>query len=422
LKNLPDGSHRRSPRASSINSDLATVQEHLHLPIMTVSEVDARNPGEAVQSEAVQSRAIAPAARHNPALDGLRGVAILSVMLYHFTGSYKGTNFLLRLWSLVAGAGWMGVDLFFVLSGFLITGILYDTAHAERKVRNFYARRALRIFPLFYAVLFGLLLLTPVLHMHWRPEHLLYFIYLSNVSRLLVPDFQLPSQWVNLGHLWSLAVEEQFYLLWPFVVWRVKSRTTLLRIILAVLIAGPILRGLLLATGMDALDMARLLVTRADSLLFGGAVALLARGPSANRIPAGKILIISVSLLAILLYLAHGPEASSAWIATVGYSAIAMCGASLILLAQEGSNWVTALFDRPLLRFFGRYSYGLYLFHGLYFVYLRHLSGRIELLMHSGLLAQLLIVGFGFLFSIVLAVLSYHFFEAPILTLKRRFA
>jgi peptidoglycan/LPS O-acetylase OafA/YrhL len=386
------------------------------MPIMTVSEIDARNI-----SEAAQSKSIAPATQHNTALDGFRGVAILSVMLYHFTGSYKGANPLLRLWSGVAGAGWMGVDLFFVLSGFLITGILYDTAHAEHKVKNFYARRALRIFPLFYAVLFGLLLLTPVLHMHWRPEHLLYFFYLSNIDHLLVPDFQLPSQWVNLGHLWSLAVEEQFYLLWPFVVWRVKNRTRLLRIILAVLVAGPILRALLLATGMDALEMSRLLVARADSLLFGGGVALLARGPSPDRIPAGKILIISVSLLGIFLYFAHGPEASSAWIATVGYSAIAMCSASLILLAQEGSNWVTALFDRPLLRFFGRYSYGLYLFHGLYFVYLRHLSGRLEHRMHSGLLTQLFLAVFGFLLSIALAVLSYRFFEAPILSLKRRF-
>jgi peptidoglycan/LPS O-acetylase OafA/YrhL len=384
------------------------------LPIMTVSEIDVR--------EVAESRSIAPATQHNAALDGLRGVAILSVMLYHFTGSYKGANPLLHLWSLVAGAGWMGVDLFFVLSGFLITGILYDTAHAQHKVRNFYARRALRIFPLFYAVLFGLLILTPVLHMHWRPEHLLYFIYLSNVSRLLVPDFQLPSQWVNLGHLWSLAVEEQFYLLWPFVVWRVKNRNTLLRIVLAILVAGPLLRVLLLAIGMDPLDMSRLLVTRADSLLFGGGVALLARGPSADRIPAGKILAFAISLLAILFFVTHGPEQSSAWIATVGYSAIAMGCASLIFLAQQGSTWVTALFDRPLLRFFGRYSYGLYLFHGLYFVYLRHLSGRFEHLLHSGLLAQLFIAVFGFLFSIALAVLSYHFFEAPILTLKRRFA
>jgi peptidoglycan/LPS O-acetylase OafA/YrhL len=387
------------------------------LPITTVSEIDARSV-----SEAVKPKGIASATQHNGALDGLRGVAILSVMLYHFTGSYKGANPLLRLWSLIAGAGWMGVDLFFVLSGFLITGILYDTAHAEHRVRNFYARRALRIFPLFYGVLFGLLLFTPVLHMHWRPEHLLYFFYLSNVSFLLGRDFQLPSQWVNLGHLWSLAVEEQFYLLWPFIVWRVKNRTTLLRIILAVLIAGPILRALLLGTGMNPLDVSRLLVARADSLLFGGGVALLVRSRSAGRIPAGKILIVAVSVLTMLLYLAHGPEQSSAWIATLGYSAIAMSCAALILLAQEGSNWVTALFDKPLLRFFGRYSYGLYLFHGLYFVYLRHVSGRLEHLLHSGLLAQLLIAVFGFLVSVALAVMSYHFFEAPILTLKRRFA
>jgi peptidoglycan/LPS O-acetylase OafA/YrhL len=387
------------------------------LPITTVSEIDARSV-----NEAVQPRGIASATQHNGALDGLRGVAILSVMLYHFTGSYKGANPLLRLWSLIAGAGWMGVDLFFVLSGFLITGILYDTAHAEHRVRNFYARRALRIFPLFYGVLFGLLLLTPVLHMHWRTEHLLYFFYLSNVSFLLGPDFQLPSQWVNLGHLWSLAVEEQFYLLWPFIVWRVKDRTTLLRIILAVLIAGPILRALLLGTGMNALDVARLLVARADSLLFGGGVALLVRSRSAGRIPAGKILFIAASVLTMLLYLAHGPEQSSAWIATLGYSAIAMSCAGLILLAEEGSNWVTTMFDRPLLRFFGRYSYGLYLFHGLYFVYLRHLSGRLEHLLHLGLLAQLLIAVFGFLVSVALAVMSYHLFEAPILTLKRRFA
>jgi peptidoglycan/LPS O-acetylase OafA/YrhL len=387
------------------------------MPIMTAAEIDAPD----VKGAAPVNRDVT-ATRHNPTLDGLRGVAILSVMLYHFTGGYKGSNPPLQIWSLLAGAGWMGVDLFFVLSGFLITGILYDTAHTEHKARNFYARRALRIFPLFYAVLFGLLLLTPILHMHWRPEHLLYFFYLSNISLLLVPGFQLPSQWVNLGHLWSLAVEEQFYLLWPFVVWRVRSRTTLLHIVLAVLIAGPILRALLLATGMDPLDMSRLLVTRADSLLFGGGVALLARGTLASRTPAGKIFIFSAFILAILLYLAHGPEPSSTWIATVGYSAIGLCGASVILLAQRGSKWMTVLFDRPLLRFFGRYSYGLYLFHGVYFVYLRHLSGRFEHLMHSGLLAQMLIAVFGFLLSIALAMLSYHFFEAPILTLKRRFA
>jgi peptidoglycan/LPS O-acetylase OafA/YrhL len=386
------------------------------MPTMTVSEIAAHSAG-----NATRAAHLAAPTRHYAALDGLRGVAVLSVMLYHFSGGYKGTNPILRLWGLIADAGWMGVDLFFVLSGFLITGILYDTARAEHKVKNFYARRALRIFPLFYAVLFGLLLLTPALHFHWRPEHLFYFFYLSNVAVLFAPDFQLPSHWINLGHLWSLAVEEQFYLLWPFVVWRIRQRNRLLWIILAVLIAGPLLRGLLLAEGMNALAMSRLLLTRADSLLFGGGVALLARGPSADRIPAKGILLISASLLAILLCLAHGPDATSPWVSTIGYSAIAACSASFIYLAQQGSNWVSTLFDQPFLQFFGRYSYGLYLFHGLYFVYLRHLSGTVAHRVHSGLLAQLLIVAFGFILSIALSVLSYHFFEAPILKLKRGF-
>jgi peptidoglycan/LPS O-acetylase OafA/YrhL len=383
---------------------------------MTVSDIAAPSV-----SDAPRPAHLAASTRHYAALDGLRGVAILSVMLYHFTGGYKGANPILRLWGLIADAGWMGVDLFFALSGFLITGILYDAALAEHKVKNFYARRALRIFPLFYAVLFGLLLLTPALQLHWRPEHLLYFFYLSNVAVLFMPNFQLPNHWINLGHLWSLAVEEQFYLLWPFVVWRIRDRKRLLWLILAVLVAGPLLRGFFLAEGMNALAMSRLLVTRADSLLFGGGVALLARGPSADRIPAKRILLISASLLAILLFLAHGPEATSLWISTIGYSAIAACSASVIYLAQQGSNWVSTLFDQPFLQFFGRYSYGLYLFHGLYFVYLRHLSQTVEHRLHSGLLAQLLIIAFGFLLSIALALLSYHFFEAPILKLKRRF-
>lgn len=315
----------------------------------------------------------------------------------------------------------MGVDLFFALSGFLITGVLYDTAHQDSKVRNFYARRALRIFPLFYAVLGGLLLLTPVLHMNWRPEHLLYFCYLSNMNSLLVPNFQSPSQWVNLGHLWSLAVEEQFYLLWPFVVWNVRSRKTLLRIILGVLIAGPILRALLLVGGVAPLDMSRLLIARADSLLFGGGVALLVRGPAAHRIRANRVFLGSVLLLIGLVALAHGPEATSWWIAIIGYSVIALCSASLIFLAQQGAHWVISAFDNSFLRFFGRYSYGLYLFHGIYFVYLRHIASSLGRVTGSGLLAQLFVVVLGFGVSIAMAMLSYHFFEAPILTLKRRF-
>jgi peptidoglycan/LPS O-acetylase OafA/YrhL len=211
--------------------------------------------------------------KHYPVLDALRGVAILDVMLYHFCGGYKGNNPALLLGSAIVDSGWMGVDLFFVLSGFLITGILYDTACTENKVRNFYARRALRIFPLFYGVLVGFLLLTPVLHLHWRTGHLLLFLFMGNMTGIFAPSLGAVHSWINLGHLWSLAVEEQFYMLWPFVVWWVRDRKKLLWMILAVLIAGPIVRGLFLWGGVDAGIISRLLITRADSLLFGGAVA-----------------------------------------------------------------------------------------------------------------------------------------------------
>src|ERR1035441_8464452 len=167
-------------------------------------------------------------ARHYPALDGLRGVAILAVFFYHFAGGQSSRNIFVQIWSGVAGIGWMGVDLFFVLSGFLITGILFDTAHKQAKVRNFYARRSLRIFPLYYGVLLVFLLLTPVLPLHWRPGHLLYFFYLSNVMPILTPGLSSPGPKMVVGHLWSLAVEEQFYLIWPFIVWYVKDRRKLL--------------------------------------------------------------------------------------------------------------------------------------------------------------------------------------------------
>jgi peptidoglycan/LPS O-acetylase OafA/YrhL len=174
-------------------------------------------------------------------------------MFYHFSGGYKGSNSFARVWSNMAGAGWMGVDLFFVLSGFLITGILYDTALAENRTKNFYTRRALRIFPLFYGILFLLLLLTPVFHLHWQPGHALYFVYLGNMTGILAPGLSSIHEGLNLGHLWSLAVEEQFYMLWPFVVWKVHDRRRLLKIICVVLVLSPLLRLLLLWKGMNEL-------------------------------------------------------------------------------------------------------------------------------------------------------------------------
>src|ERR1700749_4828090 len=162
-----------------------------------------------------------------PALDGMRAVAFTLVFLIHY----------LRLpW------GWSGVNIFFVLSGFLITGILLDTRNDAHRARNFYVRRILRIFPLYYGVLLALLLLHPLLHCQWTRAWLAWPLYLGNFLRFAGPSAAIdgsplehaadgwlilgrfPHASLYVGHFWSLCVEEQFYLFWPWVVFLIRSR------------------------------------------------------------------------------------------------------------------------------------------------------------------------------------------------------
>ncbi len=174
---------------------------------------------------AAQSGGSRLSSQHIPALDGIRGIAILVVMMHHFTvyGGMASTNALDRAFRTLTLPGWVGVDLFFVLSGFLITGILYDAKEKRHYFRTFYMRRVLHIFPLYYVVLVIVFLIAPRLFtadaalQSFTGEQWWYWTYLSNVSTAL-------SGWheyLAFGHFWSLAVEEQFYLLWR--PWRSSS-------------------------------------------------------------------------------------------------------------------------------------------------------------------------------------------------------
>jgi peptidoglycan/LPS O-acetylase OafA/YrhL len=355
------------------------------------------------------------------ALDGLRGLAILGVFLFHFGGGHQSRNPILHVWSVVTGAGWMGVDLFFVLSGFLITGILFDTAHTKSRMKNFYARRALRIFPLFYGVLFGFLLLTPVLHLHWRPGHLLYFFYLSNMTSYLVPGLQSPGDKMVIIHFWSLAVEEQFYLLWPFVVWSVLDRVKLLKICLGIMLLVLALRvGLVMhGVGMDVIFP--LLPTRADSLICGGALALLVRGQtSLDRLAKVTMLISGVATFVLIGLIEHGPIGYKV-VASVGYTFIALFFTCLVYFAQNGTGWIARIGTLNWLRFLGRYSYGLYIYQGLLLLFLMPLVYPLQRAVHSVALGGALFILLSLGLILAISMLSYHFFEAPILKLKSRF-
>src|SRR6185437_14914235 len=171
-----------------------------------------------------------------PGLDGVRGFAVFLVFAVHYIPMYR--------------IGWMGVLTFFVLSGFLITGVLYDSRQEQRRFRNFYVRRALRIFPLFYFIWLCILICGFFFHAQWRPMLTLWPVYLGNYVRFIGGATTaydriytaFPTVPFEIGHFWSLAVEEQFYFLWPLVVFKVQSRQKLMRICVAVIILVLLLR------------------------------------------------------------------------------------------------------------------------------------------------------------------------------------
>ena len=219
---------------------------------------------------------------HLPALDGIRGLAILMVMVYHLT-LLPGDAGVDRIWAAVAAFGWAGVDLFFVLSGFLITGILWEARGGPPGAyfRNFYARRTLRIFPLYYAVMVLLLVVLPRLPHPQAArygavggEQVWYWTYLSNFA------IGLRHEW-NLGSLdvsWSLAIEEQFYLVWPAVV-LLLGRRALMGFCAAVVAAAVLCRTALTLSGGHPIAISVLTPCRMDALAVGAFLALAVRGP-----------------------------------------------------------------------------------------------------------------------------------------------
>src|SRR5215470_771994 len=217
-------------------------------------------------------------AGHLPGLDGVRGLAILMVMAVHFVGDATPHNFGERLAVKLGSYGVLGVDLFFVLSGFLITGLLLDSKGDPHYFRNFYARRTLRIFPLYYMVLAVLFLVLPRLvalpppleearrHQAWLWTYTTNFYLAAKASWALT----------YVSHFWSLAIEEHFYLLWPLVVFSFR-RETLERICLGVIGADLALRIGLLLGGVSELSVSVLTPCCIDTLCVGALLAAVAR-------------------------------------------------------------------------------------------------------------------------------------------------
>jgi peptidoglycan/LPS O-acetylase OafA/YrhL len=343
-------------------------------------------------------------------LDGLRGIAILLVMLHRM---YPRTG--AAPWPIEAG--WAGVDLFFVISGFLIAGILLDTRTDPDYFRNFYARRVLRIFPLFYLFVGGMLLAFPLANhdfLHQAGSPLWYLLQLGNIPESLLGRD--PPYW--LAPVWSLAIEEQFYLTFPLLVrWGDPDR--LARRLAA--IAGLAL-ALRIVTTVLVPDRERVqylfTLCRLDTIAIGCLLAVLvrcARYP-AWRAALPRVLVPVIAVAAAVLTVTELDRTS--WFGrTLGYDVVAIGFAALVLLVLAWRDRpITAPLRWPPLRYLGKLCFGLYLLHRPADTIVTALVERAEL---DG--ASLAWLPVKVAVAVGLATLSWRLLERRFLRLKQRF-
>ena len=359
---------------------------------------------------------------HVPALDGVRGVAVLIVLLGHaWINPYPGNLFCDAITEIL-GSPWIGVDLFFVLSGFLITGILYKSVHAENYFQVFYFRRFLRIFPLYYGVLFALMLLTHPLRIEWHGRQWILLLYLQNLGvmhHVLSVPF---SPYVVLTQFWSLAVEEQFYMIWPLILFLFKDVRKLIPVTIILSAGALLLRAVIVLRHGNLPALYTFTLTRADSLMIGALLSLLLTRSTETRkatLRAARFVLPIVLLIMIAMKQATGEFSPGAPVTAVfGYSLLAIFFSCFIAIAIDFKP-VRSTMSNPVLRWFGKYSYGIYVFHPIFFASgLAILPGLLAKNGKAGPPTMLLITFLGTLASLLLAFASFHLYEKRFLALK----
>ena len=337
-----------------------------------------------------------------PQLDAVRGIAILVVIVHNEASKYLPPG-----WAPIFANGWMGVDLFFVLSGFLITGILLDT-RGSHFIRDFYIRRCLRIWPLYYSLLLFMFVLVPLV----RPEEAIeifgersqpWWSYLLFLQNFFVP---IPQNAAGpLGVTWSLGIEELFYLMWPWVV-RSSSHRTLRWTAIVVVAVSP---GLRITLDWYGVNLYANPFCRLDGLMAGALLASVVRmdgfRATAFVTPARMTLIVT-ALLALV-----AESADARWIA---FSFVAIASMAFVYLSLFDSHpSLRRILCSRFLIYTGTISYGLYLLHKIPFAALESWGGANE---------SLPVFCVGLLACYVLAFLSWHLLEQPFLSLRRFFA
>jgi len=366
--------------------------------------------------------------QHIPALDGVRAVAILLVVPHNLNLIVGPNGTVAHLVVAYLDRGWIGVQLFFVLSGFLITGILLDTRETPKCLRSFFVHRALRILPMYYALLLTVFVILPAANLlpsmvsRFPGAELSYWLFFANWYAPMHPSEG------SMPHLWSLSVEEQFYLIWPFVIsHRSAKQIRFLCVSLAAL--SLCFRVWMLYFGAPTEAIYQFSISRMDALALGGAAAATMRSSMvAQQVAArqGAVSGAGFGLLLVGAALTGGYAAAKPTTMSLGYTLLALGFAVIILLAacaQSGQErgWIRVL-AMPWMRRIGKYSYSMYLLHvPLHLLVGLRLLQALGLDHETPLTVNLLYLLLGTAISYIAAGATYRLIEVRFLRLKNRF-
>jgi peptidoglycan/LPS O-acetylase OafA/YrhL len=361
-----------------------------------------------------------------PALDGLRGFAIFLVLIYHYSGPFKPDDNSVGYYLLkCVGLSWSGVDLFFVLSGFLIGGILIDNRGAYNLLRVFYIRRTLRIFPLYYLLLAAFVVILVVgPNVQWLLTDPLPVWSYASFTQNFVMGIENTFGAHFFDVTWSLAVEEQFYLILPFVI-RYTTTRNLPWVLLSLIVASPVIRIAIFHwfSQRHFLSLYVLMPCRADALLLGVLCAVIYRSDAAMNVLRKNIvyfrIVVSLLALATALLAINGSSPNSRIMVFGGYTLIALLYSSMLLAALIESGgpiaWITKL---PFLRKLGTIAFGAYLTHQIVLGFAHGLLLNQAPSLNT--IVDLSVTMLALSSTILLSALSFNGFEKHLIALGHR--
>lgn len=369
-------------------------------------------------------------------LDGLRAIAISWVMLAHVSAASKWNpnGQFDQIFQLISNTGWIGVQLFFVISGFLITKILLENKNRPKALKFFFIRRSLRIFPIYYFSLFLAFFIYPIVFEPTarfsceQDNQVWFWLYLNNWTRAYI-DFKV------FPHLWSLAIEEQFYLIWPFIV-TMLSRSRMVLVTVLMIFSAPIFRFYLYyhfpvwgeESEIGARAAYNFTFARWDSIAIGSLLAIFSSKKQTIEWLGNKALAIGAVLVFLIGYqtvMTGGFAAVSSGFGLFSQTLSAFLS-GLILVVVLNNKWSISVrvLEQNFIRVVGKYSYAMYIFHlPIMLIWISCVKPiMVSNVENVGIIFVLVNYVSVFLLSFAIAALSWRYIESPILSLKTKFS